>query len=58
MTLSGACSHCPASDITLTERIEKAIRAQCPWMRGIAADAEPSSALHRRLLALTPVRNH
>lgn len=57
--LAGACAHCPASEVTLTTRFEKAVRAKCPSVRQItavtgqpaaSADAKPG----RRWLKLLP----
>ncbi len=57
VSLSGACSHCPASDLTLTGRMETAIRARCPWLAGFEADSGSSGPVRRWLLPLTPVRS-
>lgn len=35
MRFSGACAHCPASDLTLTGRFEAAVRARFPALAGI-----------------------
>lgn len=55
--LSGACSHCPASDITLTERLEGGIRALYPALRGLKAQNEAAPAAGRRLLRMLPSRS-
>lgn len=55
VSLGGACAHCPASDVTLTERFEQAVRTRCPDVRAVVAHPEPSSAGlagHRTLLGL------
>lgn len=54
--LSGACSHCPASDVTLTERLEVGIRGLYPAFRGLTAQNEPGPAAGRRLLRILPIR--
>ncbi len=55
LSMSGACSHCPASDLTLTGRIETAVRARCPWLRGVRAENTGGAGL-RRLLPLSSAR--
>lgn len=47
----------PASDLTLTGRMETAIRARCPWLAGFEADSGSSGPVRRWLLPLTPVRS-
>ncbi|MEO6956014.1 MAG: NifU family protein [Antricoccus sp.] len=54
--LGGACSHCPASDITLTDRLEGGIRALYPALRGLTAQNEAGPAAGRRLLRMLPTR--
>ncbi len=62
LSMSGACSHCPASDLTLTGRIETAVRARCPWLRGVQAEtgggrgAAPAAAAVPRRHPLSPGR--
>lgn len=55
--LSGACSHCPASEVTLTERIETGIRALYPNLRRLSAHSDPTLNPARRLLRLLPTRS-
>lgn len=52
--LSGACAHCPASDLTLTERFETAVRARFPAVRSVTA--QPDDDDGRRWLSLLPLR--
>jgi Fe/S biogenesis protein NfuA len=54
--LSGTCSHCPASDVTLTDRLEAGIRSRYPGLRGLTARNEPGPSAGRRLLRLLPTR--
>lgn len=54
--LSGACRHCPASDITLTERLEGGVRALYPGLRRLTARDEPVPGAGRRMLRLIPTR--
>lgn len=54
--LSGACSHCPASDITLTERLEVGIRELYPGLRRLSARSEAGIGTGRRMLNLFPSR--
>jgi NifU-like protein len=35
--LSGACSHCHASDLTLQGVLEPRLRAALPWFEGLSA---------------------
>ena len=56
VSLSGACRHCPASDITLTDRFEVALRELYPQVRTVTARTDPGPAGDRRLLSLTPLR--
>ncbi len=56
VSLGGACSHCPASDVTLTHRFENAVRARCPEVVEIVAHDEPGAATGRGLLRLLPTR--
>lgn len=55
--MSGACSHCPASDFTLTRRVEVAVRELYPGLRGLSAAAGSSDTDGpRRLFRLTAPR--
>lgn len=54
--LSGACSHCPASDVTLTDRLETGIRRLYPRLDRLTARNEPRSGPGRRMLRLFPTR--
>lgn len=54
--LSGACSHCPASDVTLTNRLETGIRAVYPRLVRLTARSEPAPGPGRRILRLLPTR--
>lgn len=55
LSLNGACGHCPASDFTLKNRIEVAVRELYPQLEGISAvDTSPG----RRLLRLARPRGH
>lgn len=54
VALGGACSHCPASDVTLTQRFEEAVRARYPGLREVVARDETPSG--RRLLPLLSTR--
>lgn len=54
--LSGACAHCPASEFTLTERFERAVRARYPALTSITARTGEPSPGGRRWLGLTPLR--
>ncbi len=60
--LSGACTHCPASDLTLSPRVEAAIRARHPALVSMTATttAPPSAGTpapgRRRRLGLLPLR--
>lgn len=56
VSLGGACAHCPASDATLTDRFEVAVRARCPGVREIVTREEPGVAEGRGLLRLLPTR--
>lgn len=56
--LSGACSHCPASDVTLTERLEVGIRALHPGLRRLTAQGNAGAASGRRMLRLFAVKGH
>lgn len=56
LRLSGACSHCPASDITLAERLETGIRDLFPALRRLTAHPDPEAGTGRRLLRLLPTR--
>lgn len=60
VSLSGSCSHCPASDLTLTTRLETAVRARYPALGAMTArdgggGGSVASGL-RRHLSLTPLR--
>lgn len=54
--LSGACRHCPASDVTLTQRLESGIRALDPTLRRLISRDEPGPVGGRRMLRLLPTR--
>ncbi len=54
--LSGACRHCPASDVTLTERLEGGVRALYPGVLRLTARDEPGPGAGRRMLRLIPTR--
>ena len=56
VSLGGACSHCPASDVTLTARFESAVRARYPEVVAIVAHDEPGTSTGRGLLRLMPTR--
>lgn len=53
LRMSGACSHCPATDHTLGNRVETAVRELYPGLRGVSAVSDPGP---RRLLGLSPLR--
>ncbi|MGJ0118490.1 NifU family protein [Williamsia sp. MIQD14] len=55
VSLGGTCAHCPASDVTLTDRFEDAVRALFPSLVEVRVAAAPSLASGRRLLGLFPV---
>lgn len=57
--LDGACAHCPASEVTLTTRFEKAVRASYPAVKKITAvtgrhASEENTRAGRRWFSLTP----
>ena len=53
--LAGACSHCPAADVTLTDRFADAVRVRAPQLREVRAAGRPADRGHlRRLLPLLP----
>ncbi|WP_299570099.1 NifU family protein [uncultured Williamsia sp.] len=53
--LAGACSHCPAADVTLTDRFADAVRVRAPQLREVRAADGPADRGHlRRLLPLLP----
>lgn len=53
LRLTGACAHCPASDLTLRERVEVAVRARYPALRSVTAtDVTPDLGRGRRRLPL------
>lgn len=54
--LSGACAHCPASELTLTERFEKAVRDRHPSVARITARTSEPGPGGRRWLGLAPLR--
>ena len=56
VALGGTCAHCPASDVTLTDRFEDAVRERFPALVGVTAAADPGIAGGRRLLGLFPSR--
>ncbi|MEO6999717.1 MAG: NifU family protein [Terracoccus sp.] len=35
--MNGACTHCPASRVTLGDRFENAVRARCPQLRSVTS---------------------
>ena len=53
--LSGACTHCPAAELTLAGRFEAAVRELYPELRGVIA-REPARAEGRRHRGLVPLR--
>jgi NFU1 iron-sulfur cluster scaffold homolog, mitochondrial len=50
--LTGACRHCPASDLTLTDRFEKAVRARYPAVRSVTSRGAEVPSGARRWLGL------
>ncbi|GAA1881253.1 NifU family protein [Williamsia serinedens] len=53
--LAGACSHCPAADVTLTDRFADAVRARAPQLRTVrTAERSVERGPLRRLLPLIP----
>lgn len=56
VNLGGACAHCPASDVTMVQRVETAIRARFPGVREVVARTDPGVANGRRLLGVLPTR--
>lgn len=56
LRLSGACSHCPASDVTLTDRLEVGIRRLYPGLRRLTAGGDSGLGTGRRMLRLLPTR--
>lgn len=54
--LNGACTHCPASEFTLTDRFEKAVREQCPRVGAITARMGEPARPGPRWLTLMPLR--
>ncbi len=54
--LAGACAHCPASEFTLTSRIETGIRALYPDLRRVSARSHSQPNLAQRALRLFPAR--
>lgn len=56
VSLNGACAHCPASEFTLSERFEKAVRARYPTVTSITARTGEAAPSGRRWLGLTPLR--
>ena len=57
VSLHGACAHCPASEFTLTERFEQAVRARYPALTSITARSGEPNTAGRRRLNLTPLRH-
>ncbi|MGU3291397.1 NifU family protein [Williamsia sp. M5A3_1d] len=55
VSLGGTCAHCPASDVTLTDRFEEAVRELFPALIEVRVAAAPSLASGGRLLGLFPV---
>ena len=56
VSLSGACAHCPASELTLNQRFDRAVRARCPAVRSITARSKEPPSPGPRWLSLTPLR--
>jgi len=54
VSLGGACSHCPASDLTLSQRFGVAVRARYPGLREVVVRDEAPQG--RRLLPLLSSR--
>ncbi len=54
--LAGACSHCPASEITLTNRIETGIRALYPALGRVSSRSQAAPNLAHRVLNWFPAR--
>ncbi len=54
--LAGACAHCPASEFTLTSRIETGIRALYPGLRRVSANSQSEPNLAHRVLSWFPAR--
>ncbi|MBT0567607.1 NifU family protein [Williamsia sp. CHRR-6] len=57
LELQGACAHCPASEVTLTDRFESAVRERFPALRAVRTAAPPAMGAGRKLLGIMPV-NH
>ena len=55
VSLGGTCAHCPASDVTLTDRFEDAVRAMVPSLIEVRVATATSVASGHRLLGLFPV---
>ncbi len=51
--LDGACAHCPSSEVTLTSRFERAVRARCPAVVSISAQTSKPAHPGRTWLGLT-----
>ena len=56
LSLNGSCAHCPASDWTLTERVERAVRTRFPAVREVTAESDKGLAGGRRRLGIIPTR--
>ena len=56
LRLAGACTHCPAAGITLTDRFEAAIRARAPWLQRVVSAPPAATPGGRRRLSLTVLR--
>lgn len=56
LKLTGTCTHCPAADFTLSQRLEVAVRALYPDLRGMTARADSGLSGGRRLLGLSALR--
>lgn len=41
--MNGACTHCPASRVTLGDRFETAVRARCPQLRSVTSGSDAVS---------------
>ncbi|MGZ8177384.1 NifU family protein [Williamsia sp. SKLECPSW1] len=53
--LAGACSHCPAADVTLTDRFADAVRTRAPHLREVrTAPRTTERGRFGRLLPLLP----
>lgn len=57
--LDGACHGCPAAAVTLRARLERELRARCPWLVGVeeASSTAQQPAVHSDASAVPPGRN-